>query len=843
MSRLAHTFLLLVCVVGICFAQQAPTKLTVEGYGDIVVPAGVEPFEEVEKFSQQLRLQGTKFTPSQLQSFMDYLCGETKCTRKLQELSLELKGIGTIVVDIGQSPHIAIDEFLVRASSAGHTVNDEGVTQVLDYFCTRKPCLSSALAPIDLVVGDIGTLTVSVGQEVADAVESFATRARDAGHAITLDDVSAITSNLCARKTCNRAVSLPPYTLDINGVGQVAVTFGEEPAYALERFVVGLKTKKGPTLTDENIDMIMDSLCTALPCRSRVSRVSLEITNVGTLKVDIGQEPASAVRQFIDGALRDGVALTNEDAANIMKSTCELKRCTNPLDLEPLSLQVGNIGTVSLPIGSEPADVFLRFVEQARAAGTSIGAQDATVVMERLCGMTPCRKVLNLNPATLNVTGVGTIEVPFGAEPADVVTSWLEEARAAGYTIDGGLVAEIMDRLCAVTPCFKNVDTSPYELNVTGVGTVAVPFGVEPADSAERFFLSARKAGVMIGAETATQIMNALCQARTCNRLLDLSPLTINISPLNISGYTEFVLEFGQEPAKGLAQFVDGVVASGGSVTGDEATSILKAICDRIACFVPLDVNPPVTLTVENVGSLVVPFGVDPTKAILDWVESVIAAGSDLIGADTATKIYENVCSRVRCYRPLDVTPYQLELANIGTLTVPFGAEPVKAVNRFLLDARAAGQAVGAEGADQIFELVCASRRCHLPIDTSPVVVNVTAFGFGEGFDTLSIPFGDEPADVLRAFISRTLRAGYTVTYDDSRAMMQSACAAVACLKALDLSPITLEVASYGTVVVPIEMKPRDAVVAFGNTHSLTMPVLQQILTAVCARMKCADYE
>ena len=75
-----------------------------------------------------------------------------------------------------------------------------------------------------------------------------------------------------------------------------------------------------------------------------------------------------------------------------------------------------------------------------REAGQFVGAEAATQILKNLCHPTPGRKVcrvpLNVAPWKLNVTGVGMLTVPFGAEPADSVLSFVEAAVAAGHVID-----------------------------------------------------------------------------------------------------------------------------------------------------------------------------------------------------------------------------------------------------------------------------------------------------------------------------------------------------------------------------------------------------------------------
>ena len=122
----------------------------------MVVPTGGEPADEVEKFSQLTRAAtGHIFPAAELQAIVDTFCtsGQVECRKPaLGALSLELGGVGSIEVAPGQSPGEAVDAFLVRARAGGFaSLSEEGVEQVLDYFCARKPC-AVPLAPIGIEV-------------------------------------------------------------------------------------------------------------------------------------------------------------------------------------------------------------------------------------------------------------------------------------------------------------------------------------------------------------------------------------------------------------------------------------------------------------------------------------------------------------------------------------------------------------------------------------------------------------------------------------------------------------------------------------------------------------------
>jgi hypothetical protein len=66
------------------------------------------------------------------------------------------------------------------------------------------------------------------------------------------------------------------------------------------------------------------------------------------------------------------------------------------------------------------------------------------------------------------VAEVGTLTVPFGAEPAAAVLAFVEQALdARPGMLDGGAVAMLMGRVCAAVPCAVAIDTRPQNFTVS----------------------------------------------------------------------------------------------------------------------------------------------------------------------------------------------------------------------------------------------------------------------------------------------------------------------------------------------------------------------------------------
>jgi hypothetical protein len=115
LSRSIVLALALGCSSGSAESSAAePLRLEVPGgRGTVEVREGQEPADEVERFAQRSRSQGGHvFEAAELQGFVDAFCssGRVACAKPSigGPIVLELRGIGTISVNPGQSPGEAI---------------------------------------------------------------------------------------------------------------------------------------------------------------------------------------------------------------------------------------------------------------------------------------------------------------------------------------------------------------------------------------------------------------------------------------------------------------------------------------------------------------------------------------------------------------------------------------------------------------------------------------------------------------------------------------------------------------------------------------------------------------
>jgi hypothetical protein len=302
-----------------------------------------------------------------------------------------------------------------------------------------------------------------------------------------------------------------------------------------------------------------------------------------------------------------------------------------------------------------------------------------------------------------------------------------------------------------------------------------------------------------------------------------------------------FVVAFGEEPAIVLTKFVDEVIRQGGSGLIDVAAAnqIMTEVCSKVTCFVPLDVRP-VSIDIQDIGTVVVPFGYDPTTMVRDFLMRVARAGYPVTN-EMAEQIMNAVCNAGRsnkeglvyCHRPLDVRPFSLAVQGLGTLNVPFGTEPADAVSQFLSQAMDAGHAVEANHVKVLMDNVCKSLPCNMDVNTAPVTLNITDMGM------ITVNYGEEVSTVVKKFISKCIYQGKVITTDQASMIMENLCSRTKCRKPLDLNPTQIEVQGAGVLSVPYNVVPQVAVRNFGNQHRLSVYAMQQIMDQLCTRIPC----
>jgi hypothetical protein len=307
------------CTAAVLAAQEeAPLTLEISGVGTAVVQPGQDPADAVESFTQQANAAGHNLDGAAMTQMMEFFCQHKTCVRTElvvpapeQPISLEIKGVGTAVVQPGQDPADAVEEFVTQANAAGHSIDGEGMMQMMEYFCSQKTCVRTQLVqpavaqPITLEVSGVGTAVVQPGVDPADAVEAFAAQANAAGHSIDGEGMVQMMEvrdkSRCPR--CSRARAdhrTPPHT--------APQTNDHQHAHQT-------RTPRAPQY-----------FCKQTACRRmqlvpppKEQPVTLEISGVGTAVVQPGQDPADAVEDFTSQAIAAGHEITGEGMTQMME--------------------------------------------------------------------------------------------------------------------------------------------------------------------------------------------------------------------------------------------------------------------------------------------------------------------------------------------------------------------------------------------------------------------------------------------------------------------------------------------------------------------------------------------
>ena len=201
------TSVMLLLLVAAAAQQAAPQAISIDitGVGAVVVQPHEEPADVVELFAQQH--PGIDFAA--MGQIMGEICKARACARQLQDISLDVTGVGTIKVRPGEEPVDVVERFASQANAAGHNVDGNAMVQILAELCKRKRC-NRTLQEVSLDVTGIGKIVVPVGQEPADVVEQFAAQAKEAGHNVDGNAMVQILTELCKLKQCNRLQLRPP---------------------------------------------------------------------------------------------------------------------------------------------------------------------------------------------------------------------------------------------------------------------------------------------------------------------------------------------------------------------------------------------------------------------------------------------------------------------------------------------------------------------------------------------------------------------------------------------------------------------------------------------------------
>ena len=430
-------------------------------------------------------------------------------------LTLQLEGVGNLTVLSGEEPALAVERFAAKASEAGHAVNAATMDSMLGWFCARRACRRAVAGPVSLNVTGVGSLTVAPFEDPAHAVERFAAKATAAGVAFNVETMVAMLDRLCAQRSCFRTAIAGPLSLAVEGLGNLTVLPFEDPADRVEYFG-GRATDAGAPINVQTLDAMYAWFCDRRSCFRPLARPwTLEVKPLGNVTVLATQEPAYMVEKFAAAATAAGADVSGEAMRSMMAWFCDRRSCHRPV-APPLTLALTGVGNVTVRPWQEPAERVERFAIAAAAAGAAMNVETMADMLAYFCARRACFRPLR-PPLTLGLEGVGNVTVAPFEDVAPRVEGFAAAAARAGRALAVDDLNAMMDWFCARRVCARGL-APPLELTVDGLGTLKVEPWMDPTDSVEHFAAQVAAAGVAVDGETMVEMLTWICERRACGR-------------------------------------------------------------------------------------------------------------------------------------------------------------------------------------------------------------------------------------------------------------------------------------------------------------------------------------
>ena len=122
-------------------------SLRVDGIGVARSEPWEYPFVVVQRFAESAFRSGRGIDHHGMQEMLDWFCARSYCAQKdvPRDISLKVRGIGSMICKPWQDPADVVDEFLKAAFAAGYRIDDNDALRILDYFCEQRYCRRKSL--------------------------------------------------------------------------------------------------------------------------------------------------------------------------------------------------------------------------------------------------------------------------------------------------------------------------------------------------------------------------------------------------------------------------------------------------------------------------------------------------------------------------------------------------------------------------------------------------------------------------------------------------------------------------------------------------------------------------
>jgi hypothetical protein len=350
-----------------------------------------------------------------------------------QSQSLNIEGVGNLVVAAQDEPAVSVVRFARAASAAGFTsvASFEAMSKMLQYFCSRRACTQNLPETVTLTTSTGVTLSCPPWNEPSSLIELYAYETLKAGIKLTEKDLTPLFQSLCSSTICLESsyrIAEMPYTLNVERVGKITVGPYQEPATQVEKFAQAA-VNNGINIGFDSMKAMMLDICQHRTCRKTVltpptspavQSIVLTIDGVGKMTCQPNQDPADVVENFAEQAVAAGFKIQFQQMKQMMEYFCARRDCTRT-----------QLNVPALP-DAPPGD--------QGAAGGEAGAEGGGSLKTN-------------TPIELIIDGIGKLTVSSLQDPADVVDDFAQQAVKAGFPIDFDAMKKMMEYFCSRREC------------------------------------------------------------------------------------------------------------------------------------------------------------------------------------------------------------------------------------------------------------------------------------------------------------------------------------------------------------------------------------------------------
>ena len=288
----------------------------------------------------------------------------------------------------------------------------------------------------------------------------------------------------------------------------------------------------------------------------------------------------------------------------------------------------------------------------------------------------------------------------------------------------------------------------------------------------------------------------------------------------------------GVDPADVVEAFYTTAKKQNVTLTLTNLTAILSKLCMLAPCRRRFH-HERLTANVKGVGTLVVEPWVEPARAVAELGRAAEAAGAPL-GEDQLRRVLGAVCEKRACVDALD-RRLELNVTGVGRLVVEPWHDVAETIEGWTAAATMSGHSVTVASMKDLYAWCCDRRSCGRGI-TQSLTLNVSGLGSVTCLPT------EEPATAVERLASTAAEAYISVLPEQLEAAMAYFCSRRSCHR--PVAPMRLDVEGVGALEVPPWGEPAAAVANFAREATsagfeITEQAANKMLEFFCSRRSC----